>query len=54
MKFIEHLKDINEDETNIRPLTRNENGGGIKMTDLFNKSDILTSITADQAEVNCY
>lgn len=58
MKFIEHLKDIIEDETNIRPLTRNENGDvicyqceGIKMTDLFNKSDILTSITADQAEI---
>lgn len=26
MKFIEHLKDIIEDETNIRPLERNENG----------------------------
>lgn len=51
MKFIEHLKDTIEDETNIRPLTRNENCGGIKMTDLFNKSDILTSITADQAKI---
>ena len=51
MKFVEHPKDIIEDETNIRPLTRNENGGGIKMTDLFNKSDIITSITAEQAKI---
>ena len=26
MKFVEHLKDIIEDETNIRPLTHNDNG----------------------------
>ena len=26
MKFVDHLKDIIEDETNIRPLTRNDNG----------------------------
>ena len=26
MKFVEHLKDIIEDETNIKPLTHNENG----------------------------
>ena len=67
MKFVEQLKDIIEDETNIRPLTRNENSdvifnrcGGIKMTDLFNTikmtdlfntSDILTTITAIQAKI---
>ena len=26
MKFAEQLKDIIEDETNIRPFTRNKNG----------------------------
>ena len=26
MKFTEHLKDILEEDYNIRPLTRNENG----------------------------
>ena len=58
MKFVEELKNIIEDETNIRPLSRNENGdaicyqcGGIKTTDLFNTSDILTTITAVQAKI---